>query len=99
MERIDHIAIIAPNVRQTANWYADNFDCKIKYKDKTYAVLEFDNIELAIVSPAEHPPHIAIVDENLDENQIGIMKHKDDSVGIYEHDGAGNFVEKIKYKK
>tara|TARA_B100000287_G_scaffold331284_1_gene316107 strand:+ start:224 stop:523 length:300 start_codon:yes stop_codon:yes gene_type:complete len=99
MERIDHIAIAVLNVRQAANWYAKNLDCKIKYKDKTYALLEFDNVDLAIVSLAEHPPHIAIVDESLDENKSGIMKHRDGSVGIYEHDMHGNMIEKIKYKK
>jgi len=99
MEKIDHIAVVVPKPIQAAKWYTDNFDCKIKYEDNTWVVLEFDNIDLALVSPAEHPPHIAIVDENLDENQPGIMKHKDGSVGVYHHDMSGNMVEKIKYKK
>ena len=68
MEKIDHIAVVVPKPIQAAKWYTDNFDCNIKYKDNTMVILEFNNIDLALVSPAEHPPHIAIVDENLDEN-------------------------------
>ena len=31
MEKIDHIAIVVPNVARAVKWYMDNFDCKTKY--------------------------------------------------------------------
>ena len=96
MERIDHVAIPVNNIAMAAKWYTENFDCKIKYQDKTWAILRFDNIDLALVSPAEHPPHIAFVDKDIKEEQV---THRDGSKAKYEHDGFGNMIEKIKYKK
>ena len=94
MEKIDHIAIVVPNIARAVKWYTNNFDCETKYKDKTWAILEFDNIDLALVLPHEHPPHIAFVDESIKGE-----KHKDGSEYIYDHDTFGNIIEKIKYKK
>ena len=94
MEKIDHIAIVVPNVARAVKWYMDNFDCKTKYKDRTWAILEFDNIDLALVLPHEHPPHIAFVDESIKGE-----KHKDGSEYIYDHDTFGNIIERIKYDK
>ena len=94
MEKIDHVAIVVPNVARAVKWYMDNFDCKTKYKDRTWAILEFDNIDLALVLPHEHPPHIAFVDESIKGE-----KHKDGSEYIYDHDTFGNIIERIKYDK
>ena len=55
-------------------------------------------MNLAISDGSEHPPHIAVVDESLEETTL-TMKHKDGSIGEYVHDGFGNFMERIKYKK
>ena len=96
MEKIDHIALVVSNVSKAVRWYESNRDCKIKYQDDTWALLEFDNIDLALVSASEHPPHIAFVDENLKEEQV---PHRDGSKAKYEHDGFGNIIEKIKYEK
>ena len=49
--------------------------------------------------PSEHPPHIAFIDDNLKESDPVVRKHRDGSIGKYEHDGFGNLVEYIKYKK
>ena len=54
MEKIDHIAITVPNITRAVKWYTSNFDCKAKYKDRTWAILEFDNINLAISSLYEY---------------------------------------------
>jgi len=94
MEKIDHIALVVSNVSKAARWYESNRDCKIKYQDDTWALLEFDNIDLALVSAAEHPPHIAFQD-----NTISGDKHRDGSEYVYDHDTFGNIIEKIKYKK
>ena len=96
MDKINHIAITVTNIKYATNWYTKNFDCKVKEKYDNWVLLEFDNIDLALVSPAEHPPHIAFVDENLKEEQV---THRDGSKAKYEHDGFGNIIEKIKYKK
>ena len=95
MEKIDHIAIVVTNINHAVKWYTDNHDCKVNYKDNSWAELQFDNIKLALVLPQDHPPHIAFVDESIENG----TKHRDGSESIYEHDTFGNIIEKIKYEK
>ncbi len=95
MEKIDHVAVVVPNIRRAVKWYTENRDCKVKYQDVSWALLEFDNVDLALVLPHEHPPHIAFVDETITNSTV----HRDGSESIYEHDTFGNIIEKIKYKK
>tara|TARA_A100001515_G_C4584460_1_gene214054 strand:+ start:2023 stop:2328 length:306 start_codon:yes stop_codon:yes gene_type:complete len=95
MEKIDHIAVVVPNVKKSVQWYQQNTDCKVNYQDDTWAELQYSNVKLALVTPAEHPPHIAFIDENVTNG----IKHRDGSESIYEHDYAGNIIERIKYPK
>ena len=92
MERIDHVAIVVNNINRAIEWYTTYRDCKVKYQDDTWAILQFENINLALVLPHEHPPHIAFVDESIKGE-----KHKDGSEYIYDHDTFGNIIERIKY--
>ena len=94
MERIDHVAIVVNNINRAIEWYTTYRDCKVKYQDDTWAILQFENINLALVLPHEHPPHIAFVDESIKGE-----KHKDGSEYIYDHDTFGNIIERIKYDK
>lgn len=98
MQRIDHIAIQVDNVKESVAWYMDNYDCMIIYCDDTWAMLQFDNIKLALVVEDQHPYHIAFsVDEIEWEDHI--MEHRDGSVSKYIEDPSGNKIEIIKYKK
>ena len=92
MDKINHIAITVTNIKHATDWYTKNFDCKVKEEYDNWVLLEFDNIDLALVLPHEHPPHIAFVDESIKGE-----KHKDGSEYIYDHDTFGNIIEKIKY--
>ena len=65
MQRIDHIAIQVDNVKESVAWYMDNYDCMIIYCDDTWAMLQWDNIKLALVVDDEHPFHIAFETEDL----------------------------------
>jgi len=94
MDKINHIAITVINIKHATNWYTKNFDCKVKEEYDNWALLEFDNIDLALVLPHEHPPHIAFVDESIKGE-----KHKDGTEYIYDHDTFGNIIERIKYDK
>ena len=49
MDKIDHIAVVVTNIQKGIQWYTQNRNCKIKYEDDTWALLEFDNINLALV--------------------------------------------------
>ena len=54
MERIDHVAIVVNNINRAIEWYTTYRDCKVKYQDDSWALLEFENINLALVLPHEH---------------------------------------------
>ena len=95
MERIDHIALVVTNIKKGVQWYTQNRDCKVKYEDDTWALLEFANVDLALVLAADHPPHIAFEDKTL----INGVKLRDGSESVYDHDSFGNIIEKIKYPK
>ena len=98
MEKIDHIALVVSNVSKAARWYESNRDCKIKYQDDTWALLEFDNIDLALVSASEHPPHIAF--EKDDAHKYGELKlHRDGTSSVYVKDPSNNSVEMLKLNK
>lgn len=94
-DKIDHIAIPVSNVKESVDWYTNNFACKIKYQDETWAYLEFDNIKLALVIPGQHPGHLAFIRE--DAEVYGQLKtHRDGTQSCYVKDPTGNSVEIMK---
>jgi catechol 2,3-dioxygenase-like lactoylglutathione lyase family enzyme len=50
MEKIDHIALQVNDVRESVDWYVDNYGCGIIYCDDTWAMLQWDNIKLPLGS-------------------------------------------------
>ena len=107
MRKIDHIAITVDNVKESVAWYHDNFECKIIYCDDTWAMLQYDNIKLALVIEEEHPYHIAFEIDGLDSemgrlphgNRQNWKYHRDGSVSRYINDPSGNKIELIRYTK
>jgi len=101
--QFDHVAIPASDIETGVKWYAERFGAKVLYQDKTWAFLNIGGTKLALVSPQQHPPHVAI---SVSEEQLGkaaagygipIDKHRDGTKGIYIHDPFGNAVELICY--
>ena len=91
---IDHLAIVVNDVSKSVEYYSKNYVCNVKFKDDTWSLLEFQNINLALVTQEEHPNHFAIVDENLSKNSN--MKYHRDGIGyIYSQDLDNNFIEII----
>ena len=91
---IDHIAVESTDINKSVEWYSKKFDCEIKHQDSTWALLGFDNISLALVTPGEHPPHIAIHDEGITELKERKV-HRDGIGYIYNSDPDTNIVELI----
>ena len=58
---VDHLAIVVESIPQSVKYYYLHFNCKVRYKDSTWAMLEFENINLALVSKDEHPNHICLL--------------------------------------
>ncbi|MBX9685073.1 MAG: VOC family protein [Candidatus Obscuribacterales bacterium] len=91
-DRIDHIAIPVDNIKQAVEWYTSQFNCKIKYQDETWAYLGFNNINLALVIPEQHPGHLAFI--RKDAESYGTLKtHRDGTKSCYVKDPAGNSIE------
>tara|TARA_X000000368_G_scaffold359232_1_gene302466 strand:- start:163 stop:459 length:297 start_codon:yes stop_codon:yes gene_type:complete len=96
MDKIDHIAIQTKNINESVNWYTKIFSCDILFQDDTWALLEFNNIKLALVIPEQHPPHIAVKRKNL-EKYGSPVKHRDGSESVYINSPDKNVFELIRY--
>ena len=100
---LDHVAIPAPDIAAGVQFYVENFGAQILYQDDTWAFLQLGQGKLALVTPTQHPPHLALrVDEAALEaaaRKAGkpIDAHRDGTRGIYVDDPFGNAVELICY--
>jgi catechol 2,3-dioxygenase-like lactoylglutathione lyase family enzyme len=92
MTQIHHIALHVNDVAAAVAWYCGTFDCRISYQDPTWAMLDFENISLALVSRGEHPPHIAVADSRA-ERFGRLSDHRDGTRSVYIQDSSGNCVE------
>ena len=91
---IDHIAIESTDIAKSVDWYKNKFNCKIKYQDKSWAMLEFENVSVALVVPGQHPPHFAVVDKTVGELSKSKV-HRDGIKYLYETDPDENYIERI----
>lgn len=92
LDAMHHVAIAVNNVAEAVRWYQDRFRCQVTYQDSTWALLTFANMQLALVIPSQHPPHIAF--EHANPQQFGPVKeHRDGTRSTYIADSAGNPVE------
>ena len=93
---IDHLAICTDDIAKSVAWYINNFNCNILYQDKSWAMLEFDNVKLALVLPDQHPFHFAILKDDV-ESYGEPVTHRDGSVSVYVKDRSDNNIEILRY--
>jgi catechol 2,3-dioxygenase-like lactoylglutathione lyase family enzyme len=87
-DHIHHVAIPTSNVAESVSWYTTHTSCSVKYQDETWALLDYQNIQLALVLPGQHPPHLAIIRDNAGD--FGpLVTHRDGTRSIYVQDNAG----------
>lgn len=92
LDRLHHLAISVPNVADAVAWYQKTFQCRVSYQDETWAMLDFANIQMALVIPSQHPPHIAFTSARACD--YGELKtHRDGTRSCYLRDPAGNAIE------
>ena len=92
LDSLHHVAMSVQNVADAVRWYLDHFQCVVRYQDETWALLGFANIQLALVIPDQHPPHIAFT--SPDAARFGPLKrHRDGTESVYIIDPSGNSVE------
>jgi catechol 2,3-dioxygenase-like lactoylglutathione lyase family enzyme len=99
----DHVAVPSNDIARSVEWYRQRFGADVLYQDKSWAFMRVGGVKVALVSPQQHPPHVAI---KVDEQQladaasqagVAIDRHRDGTTGIYLHDPFGNAVELICY--
>lgn len=99
----DHIAFPATDIALSVEWYVTKFGAEILYQDKTWAFLRLGGVKLALVTPTQHPPHVAVkvdaaqLESAAKQAGVEIDKHRDGTAGIYIYDPFGNAVELIHY--
>lgn len=94
MDRIHHLAVQVADIGQAVAWYRQQFACGVKYQDQSWALLGFDNIDVALVLPGQHPPHVGI--PRPDAGRFGELRtHRDGSASVYIRDPGGNALEII----
>ncbi len=101
--KFDHVAVPSNDIAASVKWYEAQFGAKVLYQDATWAFLNVGGQKIALVTPTQHPPHVAIA---VTEDQLNdasartgtkIDSHRDGTKGIYLHDPFGNAVELICY--
>src|ERR1035437_8433484 len=103
MFEMDHVAIPTEDIPGTVDYYVRNFVAEVLYADKTWAFLRIGQGKLALVTPEQHPGHVALrVDlaalaAAAERAGKPIDKHRDGTQGIYVADPAGNVIELIYY--
>lgn len=99
----DHVAVPSNDIAASVKWYVERVGAQVLYQDHTWAFMKVGQVKLALVSPQQHPPHVAV---KIDEAQLAeaakqagipIDRHRDGTTGIYVHDPFGNAVELICY--
>jgi catechol 2,3-dioxygenase-like lactoylglutathione lyase family enzyme len=92
LDTLHHVAISVDDIVAAVAWYTTTFRCTVKYQDATWALLGFANMDLALVIPAQHPPHLGLTSPAAD--RFGALKtHRDGTRSVYITDPAGNKVE------
>ena len=92
MDKIHHIAIEVNNIIESIEWYQEQSNCTIAFVDETWALLEYDNIKLALVLPNQHPSHLAFEKNNAID--YGKLKtHRDGTKSVYIKDPSNNTIE------
>jgi catechol 2,3-dioxygenase-like lactoylglutathione lyase family enzyme len=100
---IDHVAVPSNDIARGVAWYVERFGATVLYQDDTWAFLRMGEVKLALVTPTQHPPHVAVrVDESAleawsQEAGVSVDSHRDGTRGIYIKDPDGNAVELICY--
>jgi catechol 2,3-dioxygenase-like lactoylglutathione lyase family enzyme len=103
MFALDHVAVQTPDIAGTAAFYVREFGAEVLYQDASWAFLRLGQGKIALVTPQQHPPHIAMRVSAEDLQQAAakygkiIDVHRDGTRGIYVQDPAGNTLELICY--
>jgi catechol 2,3-dioxygenase-like lactoylglutathione lyase family enzyme len=92
LDALHHVAVSVRDVGEAVDWYRRTFSCQLSYQDDTWALLEFANLKLALVTPEQHPAHLGFVSPRA-ETFGPLKRHRDGTRSCYITDPSGNTVE------
>ena len=93
--KLHHVALCVPSIEPAVSWYVKNLEAKVAYQDSTWAMLDIDNTQIALVLPSQHPPHLAF--ESSEAEKYGkLTTHRDGTASVYVQDPYGNTLEFLK---
>ncbi len=94
LDAVHHVAVVTRDLQESLRWYTERFACEVLYRDGTWALLQFANLQMALVSPGEHAAHVGIA--RPDAARFGeVRTHRDGVRYVYLGDPAGNTVEVV----
>ncbi len=94
LDAVHHVAVVTRDLQESLDWYTGRFACEVLYRDRTWALLQFANLQMALVSPGEHAAHVGIA--RPDAGRFGALRtHRDGVRYLYLEDPAGNTVEVV----
>ncbi len=97
LDHVHHVAIVVEDIDRAIRWYQSRFNTILIYADNTWAMLGFDNLQLALVKADQHPPHLALEDPHAD--RFGpLTPHRDGTESIYISDSEGNSIELLRWQ-
>lgn len=97
------MAVASRDIAASVQWYVETLGAQVLYQDATWAFLQLGQGKLALVTPAQHPPHTAVrvSEATLEAVAAGegkaVDRHRDGTKGIYIADLDGNQIELICY--
>ncbi len=93
--RLHHVALCVPDIETAVDWYVKSLKANVAYQDDTWALLDIENTQIALVLPSQHPPHLAF--ETSDADKHGdLTTHRDGTASVYVQDPFGNTLEFLK---
>jgi catechol 2,3-dioxygenase-like lactoylglutathione lyase family enzyme len=95
MDSMRYVTVPVTEIKAAIGWYCNRFEVQILHEEKSWAMLRFANVDVALVLPGEHPPLLAI--ERPDAEAFGkLQRHRDGTASVCVTDPAGNLIEVMK---
>ena len=98
---VDHIAIKVSDLKIAEEWYVDNLNAEVTFRDEKYLRLKVSNTNIALIDEKHYPwAHTGFLVDNYEDlptEKGKVIKHRDGTVGVYVKDPFGNYLEYIWY--
>jgi hypothetical protein len=101
----DHVAVESTSIERDIAFFRNALPgLQVLYSDPTWGLLSAAGVKLALVTPKEHPPHLAFRVNSREEleklatsNHAQIETHRDQSESFYLQAPGGAWVEIVFY--